>query len=130
MGYVKTGSAVLMTVGMLSLGSGPVVGLGAWDCARVENAVVQAEREQEAMMSQRFVVAPDGRVEIVKIHIEEPYTPTTVYERIVDEVLVRLGLRKRTPEVVESKERIQRTALETWAMSPARENTGLELPTC
>lgn len=119
-----------MTVGMLSIGSGPAVALGAWDCARVEAAVVQAEKKHEAMMSQRFVVAPDGRVEIVKIYVEEPYTPATVYERIVDEVLVRLGLRKRTPDVVESEARIQRTALETWAMSPTRQNAGLELPTC
>lgn len=91
--------------------------LGAWECARVEDAVARAEADREAMLSQRFVVTSDGQVDIVRIEVEAPREPRTIFERIGRDVLKRLGL-DATPK--DRGAALRRTALHDWSLSPLR----------
>ncbi|MBV7378222.1 hypothetical protein [Maritimibacter dapengensis] len=117
MGHVKLGSAVILAAGITLVAMQPAKALGAWECTGVEDAVARAEADREAMLSQRFVVTPEGRVDIVRIEVEQPAHPGSIFERVGREVLNRLGFGAKP---MDREAALRRTALHDWTLSPMR----------
>lgn len=108
------GYAAVFAVGMGICAATPAQALGKWDCARVEAAVVEVEQRREAMLSHRFQVNAEGFVDVVKIYVEQPDAPQNLYQRVVHEVLRRLGLE---PDQTATRSAARDHA--RWTISPA-----------
>jgi hypothetical protein len=107
---------------------------GSWDCGYEDIAGIErADEVREATLSQRFYVTDDGRVEVVRIVVEDARPP--FWAALVQGVREKLGLgpdQRIAKSLVTKPEKPQpqmNTELRNWSLSPLK-RVRLDVPDC
>ncbi|MEC7763880.1 MAG: hypothetical protein VX874_18400 [Pseudomonadota bacterium] len=107
---------------------------GSWTCGYEDIAGIErADEVREATLSQKFYVTDDGRVEVVRIVVEDQRPPFWI--ALVHGVREKLGLRpdERVAKALTRDEKKPQpqinTELHNWSLSPLK-RVRLDVPDC